>query len=87
MEQQKRGGIAGFVIYKDKNDAMEMEALKDAAGTIVLFTNYNEAKSESAWLDVVAPVTQRRLEELCRPKVCDTRKRDANARMRGLSIQ
>lgn len=66
MEQQD--GIVGFVVYKDMGGAQDMEVLRGDTGTVVLFADYKAAKGESGWFDVVAPITQKRWEELGRPK-------------------
>lgn len=43
----KHGGIIGFVVFKNANEGWEMDVLRDDTRAVVLFTEYNDAKSES----------------------------------------
>ena len=59
--------VVGWVVWKD--EWKEMVVLGDEDGQPRLFTSYAAAKWERGSLDVVAPVTQRRYDELGGKKV------------------
>ena len=59
--------VVGWVVWKDAET--EMVVLGDGDGQPRLFTSYAAAKWEQGSLDVVAPVTQRRYDELCGKKI------------------
>ena len=61
--------IVGFIIYRDEDDSRDMEVLRDSQGVASLFTEYSEAKSYAAWLDVVSPISQERYTLLNSKKV------------------
>ncbi len=60
--------VVGFVLFQDVEDNADMQVLKDQQGVPILFDDYAVAQQQRCFLDVVAPVTQRRFEELCPPK-------------------
>ena len=72
--------VVGFILFQDVEGNADMQVLKDKEGIPILFDDYAVAQQQRCFLDVVAPVTQRRFEELCPPKVRRKKRRKCKLR-------